>query len=408
MNLLAEIVQGTLDNWYSLSDRLWRDNLNAEALFSASSKRSSERTRGFFEQLLMRFASVDMLNRGLQLAPYDFLGISQAIPSVLAALVQDEQRQVKERVQAIQVLSHHGYRSSLVMIAQDHQRAAEVVIMAVEALELHSDWHAADQAWDFLLEHLEPGVRLRAANQGRSVTCLRALFRDETINLPERVEAAGALGRIQELSSDEFDTLVDWMNTAPVQTARLQAAYTIACLRRQPNALGKLRRYCYEYHHSDELRSLAIEYLGRLDRVDELRPLGRLSWVKPEQRLRVAEILREYGHNADAARSWLDLAQDENAPLLSRQAALRQVRSLYSGPAAAAIPPELLAEALTRLGSDGEPARLMRLEAARTLAQLGQVESARHIFLVLAHGSNPEAAVRRQAAQELRHLAIAI
>ena len=196
------------DNWSEIADRLWQDNLNAEALFRTTTRQNEQRTRSNLEQLLMRYASVSLLNRSLLFSAYDVLGVSSAIPTVLAAIASDEERPISQRLGAVDVLRHHGFRSMLLKIAIDLRRDGQIVSRAVEALEMRQDWHAAEQAWKYLLDHREPDVRLLAANhlkfdpanQGEASASLRAMFNDERLPLHTRIEAAGALGRVDLFS----------------------------------------------------------------------------------------------------------------------------------------------------------------------------------------------------------------
>jgi hypothetical protein len=409
--ILMRAVESTANAWADIADRLWQDNLNAEGIFRASSRQNTQRTRGFLERVLLRFAPVRLLNRSLLYTTYDFLGVSPAIPTVLAAIAQDEARPISERLNAVNVLSRHGYRPLLLNIAMDLRRDGEIVCQAVEALEMRLDWRAAEQAWVHLLEHIDPGVRLRAANHlkfdpaqvGKAVASLRLMYNDERLPFKTRLESAAALGRVNRLAEHDLETIREWMVSSPDQEARLHAAYTLACLQRDPAAFAKLRRYCYEYQHPDHLRRLAIDYLGRQDRFNDLRPLGHMEWIEPAIRLRVGEILFENGRAADAVRCWMAVAQDAKAPLRSRLEGLQSARRIYAE--SATIPPrDVLVDALSSLGSDVEPAPWMRFEAARTLLAVGEVDPARHILLILSQAATSEPALRRQAASELRRL----
>jgi hypothetical protein len=118
----------------------------------------------------------------------------------------------------------------------------------------------------------------------------------------------------------------------------------------------------------------------------------------------VAEILLENNHSADAVRCWLAVSLDAGAPLSARLDALRQARRVYQEYQFAIPPRDLLVDALSNLGSDGEPAPGMRLEAARTLVDVGEIGPARQILLVLAQAKTSEPTIRRQASSELRRL----
>jgi hypothetical protein len=428
-NLLARISQWLFFGWVRFSERLWNDNLNAESIFRNSNARAVYKARGFLEQILMQHASVQLLKRSLLFSAYDFLGISHAVPTVLAAIACDESRSLDDRIAAVNVLGNQGYRSLLLSIAKNGQRSGAVVRQAAESLELRSDWRGAHQAWRVLMEHKDAEVRLLAANhikldpglRNLAGICLRSILRDERIRLASRIEAAAALGRINLLAEEEYEFLYEWMNTAPDHAERLHAAFALANLRRNPNALGKLRRYTYEIEPNvrqrgqsleqkqkadevERLRSLAIEYLGRLDQTEILRPLGRMDWLNPAHRLRIAEILSERGYTLEAARNRLSLSQDIRAPASDRHNALHlAVNGLGSRSFGMEIADSLV-DVLSRLGSDSEPCYSIRLEAARQLAALGLSDPARNILLVLAHGSNPEPTVRRQATRELRRL----
>lgn len=409
---IIRLVEFLAERWETLSDRLWQANLNTGALLRATTLQNAQQTLSLVEQLLMRFASVQSLNRLMRYATNNTLGVRTAISTVLTAIARDEGRPLHERLSAVNLLSQQGYRTLLLNIAQDQRRKGQVVCQAAEALELRLDWHAAEQAWNHLLDHIDPEVRLRAANhlkfipahQGKAGACLRTLFNDERLPLKNRIEAAASLGRVNLLSKQEEETLQEWMERAPDPEAQLHAAYTLACLRQIPAAFTKLRRYSYEYQIADDLRALAIEYLGRLDRVNDLRPLSRLDWLDPGLRSRVGQILLENGHVADAIRCWLSLSQDVKTPLKIRLEALQRSRQIYREYKASIPPRDLLLEALATLGSEGEQALPMRLEAAQTLVELGEIDPARHILLVLAQARAAEPAIRRQASNALRRL----
>ena len=428
-NILARLIQWLFFSWIQFSDTLWNDSLNAENLFRKANVQAVYTARGFLEQILMQHASVQLLRQSLAFSAYDFLGISNAVPSVLAAIASDESRPLDERKMAINVLGSQGYRSLLLSIAKNQQRSGPIVRQAVEYLEMRSDWRGAQQAWIFLLEHKDPEIRLLAANhlkldpgqKNRAAVCLRALFKDERVPLSIRIEAAAALGRVNLLADEEFDVLYEWMNTIPDQSERLHAAYVQANLRQNPNALGKLKRYTYEIEPNERLRnqslehqekaddverlrSLAIEYLGKLDQIEILRPLGRMEWVKSVHRLRIAEILYERGYILEAARNYLLLSQDINAPDSTRLTALNMAVNLFSGQSFGLDLAESLVDVLSKLGSDSEPSYNIRLDSARKLASLGLMDPARNILLVLAHSNAPEPGVRKLAVRELHRL----
>jgi hypothetical protein len=393
-------------------DNLWDANLSTGQLLATSTRRNNLRTRSSIEWILTSIASIHLLRKGAVLKKFIPFGWGEAIPSVLAALAQDETQKLETRLKAVKQLSDEGSMNELVTIARNMQSSTKVITEAAEALETREEWQdAAYRTWLFLLGHNHPETRLLAAEhlklqpaaQEKAVTCLRVLFRDESILRRLRIRAAAALSRINQLTNDENEVLLDWMNNSPDHSDRLFAAYSVACKRQVSNAFGKLRRYCYEYQHEDYLRLEAIEYLGRLDQANDLRPLSRLMWVNPDHRYRAAEILRENGHPIDAARSWLELAQDVRAPAATRQKAIQQACAVYLGlPGSASR--TLLEEALARLGSEGEPMRLVRLEAAHSMVKLQMLGPARQIFLVLSRSNNPETRIRQEAARALQRL----
>ena len=428
-NLLARIGQWLFFAWINFSNTLWNDNINAESLFKKANIQAVSTARGFLEQILMQYASVQLLRQSLLFSAYDFFGIRNAVPSVLAAIASDESRPIEVRKNAVNVLGSQGYRSLLLSIAKNHQRSGAVVRQAVEYLELRSDWSGSRQAWNFLMEHIDPEIRLLAANhlkldpnqKNRAAICLRSLYKDERVPLWARIDAAAALGRVNLLSDEEYEVLYEWMNTSPDAGERLHAAYILANLRQNPNALGKLKRYAYEIEPNErlraqsmeqqekadeveQLRSQAIEYLGRLDQIEILRPLGRMEWVKSAHRLRIAEILSERGHILEAARNLLLLSQDTKAPTAVRQNALDKAVSVFGSQSFGLDLAESLVDVLSKLGSDSEPSYNIRFDAARKLASLGLVDPARNILLVLAHSSAPEPGIRKRAVRELHRL----
>ena len=154
----------------------------------------------------------------------------------------------------------------------------------------------------------------------------------------------------------------------------------------------------------EQLRSLAIDYLGRLNQVEILRPLGQMEWLKPVHRLKIANIMDERGHILEAARNRLLLSQDTKAPVSERLKALDLAVGVYGRQSFGLDLAESFIDVLSKLGSDSEPSSAIRMEAAHRLASLGMVDPARNILLVLAHSSNSDPAVRKKAGQELRKL----
>jgi HEAT repeat protein len=414
---LVRASQAVVGATLSLSDFLWEENVNVENRLAAKAHQNNLFTRNRIEQALMRFAYIPLLRKGNLARAHNFLNLGKAIPTVLAAIAQDKhQKDIKVRLAAIDMLGEEGYADELLVIVKDPQRQGEIVCHAAEALELRQEWQGrALEAWRFLLEHQDASTRLLAANhlklsanlaaRSKAITCLRSIVFDELVNSQLRIEAAAAVGRIGQMGSEEQIRLVDWMNESTNPADRLQAAFSLACLGSQPNALNKLRRYCYEYQHDGVYRLQAIEYLGRLDRAHDLRPLSRMTWVAPEHRQRAAEIMCAHGHIEDAAKSWLELALDTNVPNQMRQAALHDsTQATISANRQAST--RVLVDALAKLGSEGEPSRLVRLEAGRTMVLLGLKDQARQIFLVLSKGNHSETSVRREAARELHNLAL--
>jgi len=428
-NLLARLGQFLFFSWLQFSDTLWNDNINAENLFRTANVQAVYTARGFLEQILLQYASVPMLRQSLAFSAYDFLGISNAVPSVLAAIASDESRPLEDRKMAVNILGSQGYRSLLLSIAKNQQRSGAVVRQAVEYLEMRSDWRGAHQAWSFLMEHKDAEIRLLAANhlkldpgqRNRAVICLRSIFVDERAPIWVRIEAEAALGRINMGAEDEYDILHEWMNTIPDNQERLHAAYILASLRQNSIAIGKLKRSAFEIEPNERLqnqsveqkekaeevellRRLAIDYLGRLDQIEILRPLGRMDWVKSAHRLRIAEILLERGHTLEAARTYIILAEDTKASDPTRENALDMAVSLFSGQSFGLEMAESLVDVLSKLGSDSEPSYTIRLDAARKLASLGLMDPARNILLVLAHTSPANPEIRKQAVRELHRL----
>jgi len=399
------------------SNRLWDENVHIEERLATRTRQNNQSTRSGIEQLLMRITYIPLLKKGKLARTYNILGLGSAIPTVLAAIAQDQnQKDTGVRRAAIDLLGEEGYVAELLVIAKDAQRQGEIVCQAAEALEMRLEWQPrAAEVWRYLLEHQEASVRLLAADhlkfsanpasRRQAIACLRTLLYNEVVRLPDRIDAGAALGRIGQLGEADARLLVEWMNDAPNPADRLRSAFSLACLGNQTNALSKLRRYCYEYQHGDALRLQAIEYLGRLDRTNDLHPLSRMTWEPAEHRQRAAEIMYENGHRADAAKSWLELALDAKTPAPQRQKALQKTVNTAISSGDPAITRTLI-EALPRLGSEGEASRPVRLEAGRAMVKLGLTDQARQIFLVLSRDNNPEAAVRRQATRELRNLAL--
>jgi hypothetical protein len=205
---------------------------------------------------------------------------------------------------------------------------------------------------------------------------------------------------------EEFKTKV---NATPDPKMTPHLALSISHLEKLVIATKKLQSYCYtrqdETPGQTDLRSLAIEYLGKLDCAVILRPLVRMKWIKSATRLRVVDILAENRHGMEAFESYLMLSQvHTKSSLETRIKALDKAFLMHQKGEYANLDHQLLVDTLKNLGGDGEPEPSMQFEAAQILLKLGETGLARPILLVLNQSKKAGRAVRSKAKEILRQL----